>query len=328
MELVRVIDRTDFVSPTDYDREKEFVVRNNTDELKNYIFLPLGNFRLNLEIFDEDGTKLNYFPNDEVEALLEDVKDEDEDEYSQIQQRFGEIEYTLFVQLLPEKPIAPGELRSIRITFAQSEQPQYHRLWDRPRVVGWITHWKQKFFRIPSFIARAIRRPGRQHSELFVVEGPSEYVTVAERSNEHADREKFYENGYGHDTRVLSTHLPPAQSDEYTWELNYDLVPNNTGLLRFLAGYWGATVGIAVVLFVVQFALYTGWVGSETLMLAGFTPRVISRSVSTSIASVTVGVMYALRAEWAERYRILCVIPILLHGLSWVLWTVIGTSGA
>lgn len=327
LELVRVVDRTDFVSPTDYDREKEFVVRNNTDETKNYIFLPLGGFRLNLEVFDEDGRKLNYFPNDEVKALLEDVEEKSEDEYSQIKERFGEIKYTLFVQLPPERPIGPDELRSIRITFGQSEQPQYHRLWERPRIKGWITRWKEKFFRIPSFVAKANRRPGRSHSELFVVEGPSEYVTVAEKSREHADREKFYENGYGDDTRVLSTHLPPALDDEYTWKLSYDLVPNNTGLLRLLAGYWGIATGLALGLLVVQLALYAGYVEEGALTLAGFVPSVTGRSVSTGIASITVGVMYSLRTEWAERYRILCVVPIIFHGFSWILWAVLSISG-
>ncbi|WP_115865190.1 hypothetical protein [Halorussus litoreus] len=327
LELVRVVDRTDFVSPTDYNREKEFVVRNNTNEPKNYIFLPLGQFRLNLEVFDEDDTKLNYFPNDEVEALLNDVKETDEDEYSQIEERFGDLKYTLFVQLPPERPIGPDELRSIRITFGQSEQPQYHRPWEQPQITGWITHWKQKFFRIPSFIARATRRPDRQHSELFVVEGPSEYVTVVDKSCEHADRNQFYENGYGDDTRVLSTHLPPAESDEYTWELNYNLVPNNTGLLRLLAGYWGIAMGIAVLIFVVQTALHFGCIDPEALTVAGFVPETASRSISTGVTSITVGVMYALRTEWAERYRILCVAPIVLHGISWFLWAIIGTNG-
>ncbi len=49
--------------------------------------------------------------------------------------------------------------------------------------------------------------------------------------------------------------------------------------------------------------------------------------VSAGIVSVTAGVIYALRTEWAERYRILCVVPVLLHGISWVLWAVISTSG-
>ncbi|WP_435078826.1 hypothetical protein [Halococcus sp. AFM35] len=327
LELIRVIDRTDFVSPTDYNREKEFVVRNNTNEPKNYIFLPLENFRLNLEVFDEDGTKLNYYPNDEVEALLEDVREDEEEEYSRIEERFGEIKYTLFIQLPPERPIGPGVLRSIQITFGQSEQPQYHRLWERPQVKGWITEWKRKFFRIPSFIARATRYPGRPHSELFVVKGPSEYVTVAEKSTNHTDRDKFYENGYGDDTRVLSTHLPPAQDNEYTWKLTYDLIPNNTGLLLLLAGYWGAAMVSAIGLFVSQAALYPGFVESGTLTVASFTPQTIGRSVSAGIVSITIGVIYALRTEWAERYRILCVVPILLHGVSWILWAFISTNG-
>lgn len=337
LELVRVVDRTDFVSPTDYDREKEFVIRNNTNESKNYIFLPLGNFRLGLQVFDEDGTKLNYFPNEEVENILDDVKEENEDEYSEIEDIFGEIKYTLFVQLPPEKPIGPDELRSIQITFGQAEQPQYHRLWESPRIKGWITQWKQKFFRIPSFVARATRRPGRDHSELFVVEGPSEYVTVAEKSTEHADRDQFYENGYGDDTRVLSTHLPPAQDNEYTWKLNYDLVPNNTGLLRLLAGYWGFAIVTAIVLILFQLALdvgcidqltpHVGCVESEAFTIAGSAPEVAGKTVSGGIISITGGVMYALRAEWAERYRIICVVPILLHGVSWILWAFTSTNG-
>lgn len=122
---------------------------------------------------------------------------------------------------------------------------------------------------------------------------------------------------------MLSTHLPPAEDDEYTWKLNYDLVPNNTGLLRLLAWYWGIVMAIAVSLFVIQLVLYTGYIGSGQLTVAGFTPGATGRTISTGIVSITVGVMYALRAEWAERYRILCIAPILFHGVSWVLWAVV-----
>lgn len=327
LELVRVIDRTDFVSPTDYNREKEFVVRNNTDENKNYIFLPLGEFRINLEVYDEDGTKLNYFPNNEVASILNEVEQESEEEHSKIQERLGDSKYKLFVQLQPERPIGPDELRSIRITFGQSLQPQYHRIWESPKFVGWITNWKQKFFRIPSFVARANRLVGRDHSELFVVKGPSEYVTVAEKSTEHADRDKFYENGYGDDTRVLSTHLPPAEREEYTWKLNYDLVPNSTGLLRLLAGFWVTATGLAIALMLMQGALHTGHLEPAQLTVVGYTPRLAGKSISTGIISILIGIMYALRAEWAERYRILCIAPILLHGVSWFFWTVLSTSG-
>lgn len=328
LELVRVIDRTDFVSPTDYDREKEFVIRNNTSSAKNYIFLPLGNFLLNLEVFDEDGTKLNYFPNDEVEDILAEIKAESPGEFHRIQERFSQSKYKLFVQLPPDNPVGPDELRTIRLTFGQSEQPRYHRLWERPWLTGWITHWKQKFFRIPSFIARATRRPGRSHSELFVVEGPSEYVTVGKKSSDLTEMDKFYENGYGADTRVLSTHLPPADENGYTWSLNYDLVPNNTGLLRLLAGFWTISTATAILLlFCVQLPLFTGSVETKMLSLLGFTPEMAGRSISTGVLSITAGVIYALRAEWAERYRILSVVPIVLHGVSWIFWAIIETSG-
>ena len=327
LELVRVIDRTDFVSPTDFDREKEFVVRNDTEKEKNYILLPLGDFRINLEVYDEDKSKLNYFPNDEVEGLLESVKQENKEAYNQIQNRFGEDNYKLFVQLPPDNPIGPGELRTIRITFGQSEQPKYHRIWEKPRIVGWITHWKRKLFRIPSFIARANRKPNRSHSEFFVVEGPPEYVTVADKSEAHSDRDQFYENGYGTDTRVLSTHLPPAKEEGYTWNLSYDLIPNNIGLLQVLGGYWFITIAVAFAILSIQLGIKSGVIGAQQLSIMGFSKGLAGRSISTGIISVTAGLIYALRAEWAERYRIMSLVPILLHGISWLFWALLRSNG-
>lgn len=327
LELVRVVDRTDFVSPTDYNREKEFVIRNDTAESKNYVFLPLNGFRLNLEVFDEDGRKLNYYPNDEVEDLLEDIEEENEDQYEHIQESLGGSKYNLFVQLPPNEPITPGEFRTVRLTFGQAIQPEYHRVWEDPLFKGWWTHWKQKFFRIPSFVASAKQRQGQSHSELFVVEGPPEYVTVAEKSDEHADREQFYENGYGDDTRVLSTHLPPTEESDYQWKLSYDLIPNNTGLLQLSAVYFVTAVIFAICILASQLALFFGLTSFEILTIAGVEPDTVGRTIAAGFVSICATVMYGLRAEWAERYRILCIVPIGLHGISWLLWSLLGING-
>ena len=322
VELVRVINRATHVSPTDRNREKEFVVRNNSNEEKTYIFLPLVEFRLNLEVYDEDGIKLNYFPNNEVNNLLDTLKETNKEAYESIEERFGGIKYKLLIQLPENRPIEPGEFRTIKITFGQSEAVQYHRIFNSPILTGWWNHWKRKFFTIPSFVARAEKSTNQTHSELFVVEGPREYATVAERSEEHADREGFYENGYGKDTGILSTRLPPATDSDYTWELTYELIPDRRGLMRLLAGFWGVSFLTALSLCILQVLHFMGCI-SLTQTIFDTTFETIGQTFSAGTLSGIVGVLYGVRSEWAERYRLLCLVPLLLHIVSWTLWHLI-----
>lgn len=81
VELVRVIDRTIHVSPTDRTKAVDFTVRNPTDESFNFLFVPLRQSERNLEVHDEDGMRLNVYPNASVEDMLERGKHRDEAGY-------------------------------------------------------------------------------------------------------------------------------------------------------------------------------------------------------------------------------------------------------
>ena len=322
LELVRVVDRTTHDSTTDRNREKEFVVRNNTSKPKDLLFLPLVDFRIDLEVHDEDGTKLNFFPNDEVEEFVDELKKRDPEAHASIKEKFDDREYMLLVQLPQDNPIRPGEFRSIKLNFRQSKPVQYHRISDRPVLTGWVTHWKRKLFTIPSFVATAEKSASDSHAEFFVVEGPEEYATVADKSEKHQDKDGFYENGYGKDTRVLSTHLPPAGDSDYTWELTYELVSDRRGLMNLLALFWWVGIITAVTLLTGQLLHLLGHVSLEAVLF-DTQYETIGETFSTGIISGFIGVIYGLRAEWTERYRILCLVPLLAHITSWTIWNLI-----
>jgi hypothetical protein len=316
VELVRVINRARHVSPTVRTWEKEFIIRNNSDKNKSYIFIPLIEFRLNLEVFDEDDTQLNYFPNDEVDELLTELKDKSEKSYKKIEKRFDGIEYKLLIQLPQDNPIRPGELRTIKISYGQSEAVEYHQLSDHP----WFNRllWKQKLFTVPSYVARAERLPHETHSEHFVVEGPDGYDTIADNSTEHTDRDGFYESGYGRDTRVLSTRLPPPTDKKYTWKLKYELISVRREVMKLLGVFWIISLVTSFILFF-QFLDLAGCI-SLNGELFETSYKTIGQTLSTSLVTVIIGILFRVRNKWATRYRFLCLVPLGLHILSWTLW--------
>lgn len=330
VELVRVTNRIQHASPTDRSGEKDIVVRNNSDEDKSYLLLPLSNFHVNLQVFDEDDTKLNVFPNDEVEAMREEIEEEEPETHETIEKRLDGEDYLLYIQLPDDNPIEPGELRTITLTYGQSEAAEVHKITDPPKIKGWLTHWKRKFFTVPSFAARADRTSSEDHDEFFIVEGPLEYATVAESSKDKLGLDGMYENGYGDDTRILSTRLPAPDSggNGYTWNLQYEFLTDRRGLMRILAIFWVVAFfsGIALVLGLV-FHLAGCWsipnVVDQPNILSDLSLHKSARTYSTIMSSGIIGVMYALRTEWAERYRLLSLIPLVLHGLAWALWSLI-----
>ncbi len=329
VELVRVINRIQHASPTDRSGEKDIVVRNKTDADKTYLLLPLSDYHVNLEVFDEDGTKLNVYPNAEVEDMVAAIEKQDPETYDIINQRFGD-KYPLYIQLPDEKPIEPGELRTVTLTYGQQEAAEFHKLTDSPSVVGWLTHWERKLFSVPSFAATADRSSTEQHDEFFVVEGPLEYATVAEPSADELDLEDMYENGYGKDTRILSTRLPAPDStgDGYSWDLQYEFLTDRRGLVRILAVFWFFATLSGFMLIVGVLAHLTGFQSLPNLldqssMLSGVSLHKGARTFSAIMSSGIIGVIYALRTEWAERYRLLSLIPLAMHGAVWALWTLI-----
>lgn len=316
IELVRVIDRTVHVSPTDRKKEVDFTVRNPTDEEFNYLFLPLRQFVRNLKVHDEDGVQLNVYPNSYVENLLDNVKERNKEGYRRMQHRFKHADYKLFIQLPPERPIKPGELRTIQLTFEQSDPVEFYSIREPSLVTGWIKQWEKKFFKIPSFLADVERFPGHPHDVFIIVVGTPGYATTGSSEREGGEPEKeIYEDGLDDDTRVLSVRLPPAEKRRYNWDLQYDLLPNNRGLMMALASYWAVAVVLGL--------------ASSFFPILGITDGLIGygKTLSAGLITTTIGLIFALDADWTDRYKLLSLLPLLLHGVAWVLWT-LAKSGA
>lgn len=309
IQLVRTVDRTIHVSPMDRRKEVDYTVRNPTDSTFNFVFLPLPQFERNLEVFDEDGRKLNYYPNRIVENWRESRPREDQLE---LKQKFEHSEYSLLVQLPRKTPLGPGDLRTIQITYEQSEPIEYHRIWEPSLFRGWYSDWKKKFFRIPTFIADSDRYPGPINDEFVVVVGPSGYSTYGSAAIEGGEPSRnYYENGLDDNTRVVSVRVPPADDEPFEWEMEYDLVPNNNGLMKVLVGFWilaSLTGGLSILI-----ELLGGYGDLEPLFLA----------MSGGIITATLGLIFALEPQWTNRYKIMSIIPLLFHGGAWTVWQII-----
>lgn len=323
IELVRVIDRTIHVSPVDRKKETDFDIRNVSGEEVNYVFLPLREFKPNLQVYDEDDRILNYYPDSEVRDLVDRVKDEDEEAYKAMQHRFKHTDYKLFIQLPPDSPISPGELRRITLRFEQTETVEFFKLTDPKWYLGWYSDWRKKFFRIPSFLANSKRYPGHPHDEFLVIVGVPGYATTGEVDHNASETKgDFHKNGLDNETRVLQTRLPAARDQPYEWDLQYELIPNKESLMLSLACFWW----VAVILGVGSSAIPVLDILDLNSSLLQFTKDqgigTLAKPLSGAIVTGIIGLIFALDMEWAERYRILSVVPLLMHSLAWVLWSI------
>jgi hypothetical protein len=290
IELIRVIDRTIHVSSIDRKKEVDFVVLNNSDEKFNYLYLPLREFERNLQVQDEDGKGLNIYPNSKVKKWLDSLKEEDKEGYERMEHRFKHADYKLYIQLPPDKPLEPNKLRTIRLTFEESDPVEFYSIMDPSIFTGWIDQWEKKFFKVPSFVADVERFPGHPHDDFVVVVSTSGYAaTGASELEGGVPEEEVYENGLNDDTRVFSVRLPPAEERRYTGDIQYDLIPNNRTLMFGLAIYWVLAVvsGTISVLFP-TFDLVNGYAG-------------IGQTISAGFITVTIGLIFALEEDWANR---------------------------
>lgn len=309
VELIRAVDRTKHVSPTDTKKEVDFVVRNPSDQEFNFLFLPLREFARDLKVEDENGWRLDIYSNSEVKEMLEAAKEDRPEAYEAFQHRFKHAEYKLFIQLPPERPLGPGEMRTISLIYEQSEAVDFYGLTDPKLHRGWINQWRKKFFRIPSFVAGVERFPGHPHDVFINVVGTPGYGATGTSELDGKEPEsEIYENGLDDDTRILSVRLPQAVDKRYEWSMQYDLIPNNDGLMKSLVWYW-------------ILAIIAG-VGSVSIAVLGsFSDvAVIGQTISAGFITATIGLVFALTQDWASRYRFMSVVPLLIHGLAWLLW--------
>jgi len=307
--LTRVIDRTVHVSPVDREREMDYVINNPTNEQFNFVFLPLREFKRNLQLFDEDGTQLNFYENRKVEDMIERLKHVDPAGWGEFQEKFKEYDYKTLVQLPRERPLRSGDYRTIKSAFDQSETVAFHRIWEPEIYSGWISDWRKKFFRIPTFRANVEQFPTNHHDEFIIIKGPPGYGTKGSTRRDGGEPARdLYENGLDDDTRVISCRLPPAKDRRYEWNLEYDLIPNHGGLMIVLVLY----LVLSMVTAVASILLWQ--------MLSISDSQGLIQATSGGFITATLGLIFALNAEWTNRYKILCILPLLFHGAAWALW--------
>lgn len=322
IRLIRVIDRTIHISSTDRQREVDYTIQNDTDDSTfNFVLLPLRKFERNLKVYDEDGTRLNYYPNSFVKESLGNGRSNSElaDNVEAILDNF---QYQIYIQLQPDKTLDPGELRTIQLTFEQSEPVDYYRIWEPSLFSGWLSVWERKFFRIPSFIADVKRFPEMSNDLFIVVVGAPGYSATGDGEVSGTEPSgTIYENGLDDNTRVVSTRLPAPDNDEYDYKMSYRLIPANDSMMWSLAFFWGAATILGI-----------GSVGAYVLDNISSVPEAVSLGISTATASdigqllsggiitVILGLVFALNADWTDRYRILSIVPLLIHSIAWLLW--------
>lgn len=311
VRMVRVIDRTIHVSPVDREREIDYVVNNPTSNEFNFLFLPLREFKRNLQIYDEDGSQLNVYENRRVEDMIKRQRESDPAGWAEFQEKFKEYDYKTLVQLPRDKSLKTGDYRTIVSQFDQSEVVSFYKITEPKIYTGWISEWKKKFFRIPTFRANVEQFPTNNHDEFIVIKGPPGYGTkgATNRTGGEPARD-LHENGLDDDTRVISCRIPPAKNRKYEWNLKYDLIPNNDILMKALVSYLLFSVGAAAI----SIGLWEIFSISDTQGLI--------QATSGGFVTATLGLIFALSDEWADRYKILCIVPLLLHGISWGLWQI------
>jgi len=318
----------------------EYHVRNLADRQFNFVFLHLRQFERDLRIFDENDEQLNFYRNDEVEAMLQAAEEENPTAYESVEEQLDRWEYMIYIQLPPDRPLRPGEMRIVRLEFEESTAVSFDSVLDPSPHEGWVSEWEKKFFNIPSFFADVKRYPDDSHDVFVNVVGSPGYASTGDtrftRATDEAttggaatagdtqDREEVtpsgvYENGVDDTTRTISVRLPPGADDPYEFSLQYDLVPRNGLLMTTLAWYWAIALFAGILLVTVPvLGLLTGAIDVPT---AG-PVSTIARTSTVGFLSATIGLVFALGADWTDRYRVLCVVPLLLHGMAWVFWNI------
>lgn len=313
VDIIRYTDRTIHLSPNSREKEIDLMVENTDETPVEFILVPLKEFKRNLTAYDEDSQMLNIIPKRWYKEVVDELAKEGIGEAERVQKDMNE-NYPTLIQLPKDKPIEPGSLRTIRLEFEQSDQVNTRRFREICK------DWRFFFFNIPYFTASVTRSPQESHDIFVVVVGTPGYGSIGESDRQgenpaETTNEVIHENGLNDNTRNLSIRLPPPAKQTYSVQSEYSLIPNGKGLLATLAAYWV----IAVVIGSISVAVVTGFIPGDWFnSLSGYDGY--QTTLSAAFITGTVGIITALRYEWADRYRMLCVVPVVVHALSWVLW--------
>lgn len=164
------------------------------------------------------------------------------------------------------------------------------------------------------------RSPSEDHDIFVVIVGTPGYASTGKPTHEGENPkdttgEEIHTNGLDDNTRNLSLRLPPPAEEEYSIQSEYSMIPNGNGLLYSLIGYWfiATIIGVFSVLVITDFVP-----GNWFSLLSAYDGY--QATLSAAFLTGTVGVITALRYKWTDRYRMLCIVPIVVHALAWLLW--------
>ncbi len=322
LEIVRAKDRTIHLSPTNRKKQEDYVIQNFTGEDQPFVFIPLPDFKRDLTVTDADGTILSVYPNRIVSESLDELEEANDRSSAQATELSESGNNSILIQFQEEKPLKTGFLRTIRLEYEQSDQVNFRGF----RNI--LNGLKYAFFDIPYFAADVQRSPDGKHDIFIIVVGTPRYKIEGQSNRTGEDVEnttghEIYENGINDNTRTLSIRLPAPKEEDYSYRVEYELIPNNRTLLFALELYWIVTVvaGLLSLYFslrgIPQMISLPGWFQDFSGLQTAF---------SAGIISGTLGIIFALKKEWADRYRILCVFIIIIHTLAWIVWTNAGVT--
>lgn len=313
LDIVRYTDRTIHLSPNSRKKEIDIMVENPGNEPVEFILVPLNEFKRNLTVYDEDDRMLNIIPKRWYKEIVDELVEEGVKGAEDVQADIENNVPTL-IQLPKDEPVEPDSLRTIRLEFEQSDQVKVRKFREGRK------NWRYLFFDVPYFTASVTRSPDENHDVFVIVVGIPGYASIGEsdRQGENPEEttgEKIHRNGLNDNTRNLSIRLPAPAKDQYSLQSEYSLIPNGSGFLATLAAYWVIAVAVGGISIAAEiglipitwFDLISAYHGYQTTLSAAF-------------LTGTIGVITAVRYEWADRYRMLCVIPIVLHSIAWILW--------
>ncbi len=294
VELIRERWTFEHRAPDDRSITLEYVVRNNSDETFFQLFLPLPEFLHQLRIIDEDGRRLNYLPNQEVERALKEIEHEEPETYTRFLDRFSHAQYRILIVLPRSRPLGPGEMRTIRLLHVDGRRPEYV---------------ERSVLTMPEYNIRHKRLLNHPHGLFVDVHAPADtHLSV----DVYDDEVRNYGHYYVGEQETMHYHfgayLPPAKKRPYTWGATYRVGP--TVATQLILSLWLLlSVGLGT------------W-----LLLASGLPQVPSLNVvsMTSIAggatAASAALLFTLRRSWADRYRLLLLPPLMVNAIAWLTW--------
>jgi hypothetical protein len=298
VELVRERWIFDHTSPDVRSITLEYTVRNTGSEDLFQVFLPLNAFLANLQVLDEGGRLLNYLPNREVEAALQEAKREKPAAYERAVTATPHPEYRISIVLPEDAPLHPGEMRTLRLVHTDGEKPRYLSL---------------RALTLPSYHIAHVRRVGQRYGIHVAVNAPVDTQLEVDLDDETVrSREHYHSTPPGDIDYHFNAYLPPPGDEPYVWRANYHMGP--TLMEELILTGWLLLAAVGGI-----------WAFAESL-LSGFSPSGAKEmlAIAGALSATSAGLLLGLRNAWAARYLKLLLPVFAVAAVAWLRWFVLG----